>query len=225
MARKKAPPIPPYRLITALSGLSLVAVWLLIIRIIESDSLRYVFLIWNLILAALSPLLAWWLVERARQYGWKKWQQISLAIAWVVFLPNSFYVITDFIHLRQTYEASFLYDIVMLMSFSVCSLIMGLMSIYIVHSELAKVLPKKKLWLGLGLLFLVSSFAITLGRFTRWNTWDIIFKPAGLLFDVSDRLINPAAHSDTYQVTAVFFVFLFSIYWVIWELGQTLKAR
>lgn len=213
----------PHRFIASLILASVVSMALLSFRIIESDSLRYIFLFWNLILAAFAPLIAWWLVVRIRKYGWMKWQQIALTILWTVFLPNSFYVITDFIHLRATYEASLFYDIAMLSSFTFSAVIMGYISVYMIHVELRKHLSINSAWAIVGILFLASSFAIYLGRFTRWNTWDILLKPAGLLFDVSDRFVNPAAHSETYQVTLVFFALFFSVYWVTWEAAQLIK--
>lgn len=215
----------PHRLIAAVTAMSLTGVLLLVLRIIDSNSTRYVFLVWNLLLAAVTPLLAWWLVRRVRRYGWAHWKQFYLTIIWIVFLPNSFYILTDFIHLRQTYEASLLYDIVMLTSFALSGLIMGFISVYLIHVELGKRLRPPQTWVVIGTIFLASSFAICLGRFTRWNTWDIFLKPAGLLFDVSDRVVNPSAHGETYVVTAVFFVLLFSVYWVIWETTQLLRSK
>lgn len=215
----------PHRLIAAVTAMSLTGVLLLVLRIIDSNSMRYVFLVWNLLLAAVTPLLAWWLVRRVRRYGWAHWKQFYLTIIWILFLPNSFYILTDFIHLRQTYEASLLYDIVMLTSFALSGLIMGFISVYLIHVELGKRLKPPQTWVVIGTIFLASSFAICLGRFTRWNTWDIFLKPAGLLFDVSDRVVNPSAHGETYVVTAVFFVLLFSAYWVIWETTQLLRSK
>ncbi len=59
---KKRPKPNPKRLILAITGLSLVAIGLLAVRLIHSDSTRYTILYWNLVLAALAPLLAWWFV-------------------------------------------------------------------------------------------------------------------------------------------------------------------
>jgi uncharacterized membrane protein len=216
---------PPYRFVASLVTLSLVGVLLLIARVIESDSLRYVFLFWNLMLAALPALLAWWLVQRIREHGWLRWQQLALTAVWVGFLPNSFYLVTDFIHLRQTYEASLLYDIAMLTSFIISGFVFGFIGLYLVHLELAKRLRPRNAWLIITGLLLASSFALYLGRFTRWNTWDVLFKPAGLLFDVSDRFINPSSHGQTYQTTIIFFVILVALYWVIWEAMQLMKRK
>jgi uncharacterized membrane protein len=216
---------PPYRFVGSLITLSMVGVLLLIARIIESDSLRYVFLFWNLMLAILPALLAWWLVQRIQEHGWLRWQQLGLTAVWVGFLPNSFYLVTDFIHLRQTYEASLLFDIAMITSFIISGFALGFISLYLVHLELEKRLRPRNTWLIITGLLLASSFALYLGRFTRWNTWDVLFKPAGLLFDVSDRFINPGSHGQTYQTTIIFFIILVALYWVIWEAIQLAKRK
>lgn len=217
--------VSPNRFILSLAVACSIALILLVSRIMVSDSTRYIFLIWNLILSSLSPLLAWWLVRRVRQYGWLRIQQIILTLVWLSFLPNSFYIITDFIHLRATYEASFLFDIIVLTSFTLNGLIFGYISVFIVHKELVKRMRLRHTWYIVAGIFAVSSFAIYLGRFTRWNTWDILLKPAGLLFDVSDRVVNPAAHSETYITTLTFFLVLFSVYWVIWESAELMRSK
>jgi len=192
-------------------------------RIIASDSTRYIFLLWNLILAATPVLIAYVLTQRVRQFGWLKWQQVTLTILFLVFLPNSFYLVTDLVHLRETYEASLIYDVVLLASFMWSGLVLGYCGVYMVHSELKRRLSENQA-LGLAMLILFAvSFAIYLGRYTRWNTWDLVMQPAGLLFDVSDRFINPAVHSDTYVTTGIIFLLLASLYFVIYEASQLVR--
>ena len=211
------------RLIASLSVLCFTPVFLLLLRVSSSDSSRYLFMIWNLLLAIIPVFLAWWLVERLKKHRWSHSKQLLLTAGWLLFLPNSFYLVTDFIHLRQTFEASLLFDVVLFTSFAVSGLIIGYISLFLVHNELSKRLLQKQAWVIVGLIFLASSFAIYLGRFSRWNTWDILLKPTGLLFDVSDRFLNPDMHLQTYETTLIFFVLLFPVYWVIWESIHYLK--
>lgn len=215
----------PNRLIAHLVFLAAVSAALLISRIVVTDSQRYTFLFTNLTLAAISPLIAWWLVTRIKKYGWLRPWQILLTLLWISFLPNSFYLTTDLIHLRPTYEAHLLYDAVMLMSFITAGMVFGFMGVYLVHLQLVKRLRSLYVYLILGLIFLACSFAQYLGRNTRWNTWDILLQPAGLLFDVSDRVINPQAHTLTYITTFSFFLLLFSLYLVIWEATRLLQKN
>lgn len=213
----------PLRLIMSLVVLALVPLLLIFARVVESDSSRYLFLIWNLTLAAIPLLLSAWLVKGVQKNGWLKPKQLILSALWLFFLPNSFYIVTDFIHLRETFEVSLLFDGLMILAFVLSGLAMGFASVFLVHKQLKlRLSPARAGGVVLG-VFLLSSFAIYLGRFSRWNTWDILLAPAGLLFDVSDRVINPAAHVQTYVITFVVFLILTSTYWVIWEAARYLR--
>lgn len=206
-----------YRFIISLGVLGLVSYSLLITRIIASDSLRYTFLFWNLVLAAIPMLFAWWLVDELRRNGWLGWRQGVAMVLWVLFLPNSFYIVTDFIHLRANYEADLLFDITVLTSFMISGIVYGFVSVFLVHRQLQRRWGEAKAYGIIALILLAASFAICLGRYTRWNTWDVLLKPAGLLFDISDKVINPSAHVQTYQTTVVLFLVLFATYVVCWE--------
>lgn len=205
------------RLVFAILAANLLSVGLLINRILFSDSYRYAFMLWNILLAMVPVILAFWLVQRIKSRGWLKPPQIILSAVWLAFLPNSFYMMTDFIHLRQTYEASILYDITMLSSFMINGLILGFISLLLVHKELVKRLTAVQSSLSIGAIILISSFAIYLGRFTRWNSWDVVLQPAGLLFDVSDRFVNPGDHPQTFTATLMLFLFLSTFYFLVWE--------
>jgi uncharacterized membrane protein len=202
----------------------LVSVILLLGRVVFSDSLRYIFLIWNLVLAIVPVLLAWWLVDRLRTQAWLQWQQILISLLFLGFLPNTFYLITDFVHLRQTSEASLYFDVVMLSSFVLNGVILGFLAIHLIHRQLIKRFGGRSALVVVGLIFLIASFATYLGRFTRFNSWDIAFRPAGLLFDVSDRFVNPSQHTDTYLLTITLFLVLFSAYLALYS-GLRLSSR
>ena len=200
------------------------SILLFALRSVESQTDRYWFLIWNLVLAWMPLLFVWWLVRRLKTTPWLSWQNVGLTLLWLGFLPNSFYLISDLIHLHETGEVSLLYDIVMFMSFIFNGLVAGSMSLFIIHRELLKRIAYDKAYAVVMTVLFVCSFAIYLGRSLRWNSWDVLINPAGLLFDVSDRVVNPSAHPQTFVTTVTFFLLLTSIYIVIWELVRALKA-
>ena len=118
-----------------------------------------------------------------------------------------------------------MYDVVMLTSFLVSGLVLGYMSIYLLHVRLLEKIKEKYAYGIVGAVLFVCSFAIYLGRYARWNSWDIIMNPAGLVFDVSDRFINPSAHEQTYLITLTIFVLLASLYAFIYEATRLLRRN
>ena len=194
------------------------------LRALEAGNSRYGFLIWNAMLAWLPLGFALWLMRRLKRSRWLTPGNVLLTLAWLGFLPNSFYLITDLIHLRVTGEVSVLYDAVMFCLFIFNAYLVGFMSLYLVHRELER-RHRPKVPAVVGLVLLACSFAIYLGRTLRWNTWDVLVNPAGLLFDVSDRVINPGLYPQTMVTTMSFFLLLGSVYLVVWRLAGVLRPE
>lgn len=201
-----------------------VSLFLLAIRILGSQTFRYWFLAWNLLLAWLPLLFAWMLVQRLARSPWSAWQNVLLSVLWLGFLPNSFYLVSDLIHLRATGEVSLLYDIIMFFSFIFNAYLAGIVSLYLVHRELLKQLVAQWAHTVVAIVLVACSFAIYLGRSLRWNTWDVLVNPAGILFDVSDSIVNPVGHPQSFVTTVTFFLLLGSMYFVIWQLVEALRA-
>jgi len=221
MPERSRSPMTGDLLVTVLLS-SLFSVGLFIARVIAGGGDRYWFLNWNLLLAWLPLLFALALRRRLRSHPWLSWRSLVLTLLWLGFLPNSFYLVSDFIHLHESGEVSLLYDIVMFMSFTLNGFILGFGSLYVIHKELlGKIRRRDALVIIYGVL-LLCGFAIYLGRYQRWNTWDVLVNPAGVLFSVSDRFINAGSSPQMFTTTLMFFVFLASIYALIWRVSSLL---
>lgn len=183
---------------------------------IMNHSTEYWYLAWNLFLAWVPLGLAVWLATVLRTRDWAEWLPPLIALLWLGFLPNSFYVISDFVHLQEVPRIDVVFDVAMLGSFAINGLLLGYISLFIVHQELRKRLTARLSNLLVALVLLMASFAIYIGRDLRWNTWDVFVNPAGLLFDISDRLMNAAVRPEVATTTLSFFVLLGSTYVVIW---------
>lgn len=203
----------------AFNGLSL---FLFVLRVAVTQNSQYYFLFWNLVLAWLPFGLVLLLLGSLKH---KKWNQ-PLPILWSLlalgFLPNSFYIISDLVHLQDTGEVGVLYDAVLFMTIILNGLIAGFTSIYLIHKQLLKRLQRPVAHLIIAGVFLLNGFAIYLGRSLRWNTWDILTHPFGIIYDVSERLINPLAHPQFFGTTLTFFLLLGGLYVVIWHFVQYL---
>ncbi len=195
-----------------------VSVAFLLIRIIVTQDYRLSFLAWNLLLAWIPLVMAYILKLKLKKANNIGGMHFALGFIWLVFLPNSFYLISDLIHLQSSGEVSLLYDTAMVASFVINGLLLGYLSLYMVHSLAKNYIGKTWAYVFAQVALLLSSFAIYLGRYLRWNTWDVVINPIGLVFDVSDRIINPGSYLLTFVVTGVFFALLGSTYAVIYRL-------
>lgn len=186
-----------------------------------SDSFSY--LPWNLFLAALPLVFALRLTTVLRVKSWSTWEPTIWSLVWLLFLPNSFYMISDFIHLGVVPPSTILYTVVLFTSFIFLGVVLGLCSLCLVHRELVRRISARWSAVLIGLILLGSSFAIYIGRDLRWNSWDVLVSPAGLLFDISDRLLKPEAYPGMFVTVASFFVLLASLYGVLWSAVRVLR--
>lgn len=216
---------PVRRLVLAFILSNLFSVALFFGRVAAAESTRYWFLLWNLFLGILPLVFAIMLAVRLRQRRWSEWSNVVLGLLWLGFLPNSFYLLSDLIHLKNTGEVSLLYDAVLFCSFIFNAYVAGFLSVYLVHIALQlRKDTRRYAHLVIGLVFLACGFAIYLGRYMRWNSWDVLVNPFGLLFDVSDNLINPLAHPQVIVTTLTFFGLLSTSYALLYQLVRVIQA-
>lgn len=209
-------------LVVSIIVANIVSLAFLVIKVIAMRSWDYAFLSWNLVLAWLPFLFGYILRIRLTNHRWLTWQNLGLSFLWLVFLPNSFYVASDLIHVRLSSQQNVLYDVVMILSFTLNGLVAGMASLYIVHKELYRRFWANQAHSVIALVILAASFAVYLGRNLRWNTWDVVVHPAALLFDVSDRFINPTDHPAVFATTLTFFVLISSFYFIVWQFAGAL---
>ncbi len=189
-------------------GISLV---LELARISFTGHSSYIFLIWNLFLACI-PLATVLLVRWQHQLFIPHYLFWTAVGFWLLFFPNSPYLITDFVHLRQRPGVPLWFDILLLMSFAWNGLIVGLVSLLEIHSLITS---KYRGWLAW--VFVVSAtflggFGIYLGRELRWNSWDILTNPFDLMLNIVNIALHPAQHLKAWGMTGVFALFLLLAY-------------
>ncbi len=183
----------------------------------RNHSLEFGYLSWNLLLAWLPLLFAVRLVAVLRRKVWSSWEGLATSLLWLVFLPNSFYMISDFIHLQEVQRVDLLYDALMFTSFIYTGVVLGFSSLYLIHLQL-----KRRLSVGatagwIAATLFICSVAVYIGRDLRWNSWDVLINPGGLLFDISDRLQHPANYPQMLITIITFFILLASMYGLLWR--------
>lgn len=205
------------RIVRALIVSNLACVVFFGMRVAIARNFDYWYLFWNLLLAWIPVPISVILVKVLHRKTWWEPLPIILTLLWLGFLPNSFYLITDLIHLHSTGDVGLLFDVTFFMSFIWNGIIAGILSMVIVHREINRRQGEFIGGLLVGIVVLLASFAIYLGRSLRWNTWDVVVNPAGVLFDVGERFINPLAHPQVISTTLTFTILVGVMYMVVWS--------
>jgi len=183
---------------------------LLLVRVILTGQLTYAFLAWNLFLAWIPFVIS---QKLSVANNW--WKILLLFSAWLLFLPNAPYIITDFLHLRQRPPIPYWYDILLLFSAAVNGLLLGLASLLVVEKFLIQRYGNRISALLMFCSFFLSSFGVYIGRYLRWNSWDIITNPNDIAADILERVLNPFDHFGTWSVTFLFGSFFYIIYYSV----------
>jgi len=188
-----------------------VCVALLLARAIYAKQLLYRFLPGNLILAWI-PLVFALAVYALRARGSRHWLLLgACAFVWFVFYPNAPYLITDLIHLKTRAPVPHWFDIILFMSFAWTGLLLGYLSLYLMQEVVRNWLGRARGWqFAIGMLAL-GALGVFLGRFWRWNSWEVATHPVGLASDALRRLSGMAL-GEAAAFAATFFAFSALIY-------------
>lgn len=211
------------RFLLAMGLLSLADMAFLGLRMLLTGTTHFSFIAWNLALAWISLALVVLLVRNLRRLRWMSWPNIALSALWLAFLPNTWYLLTDFIHIHPSGEISQLFDITLISLLVFVGFSIGFASLFLIHREFLSRFGSIKSFAFIELIILVSSFAIYVGRDLRWNSWDVI--NPGVIINVSDRIIDPFGSPRALNVTALFFSLISLMYLAFWIFTYPSKPK
>jgi uncharacterized membrane protein len=199
-----------------------VAIWR--VRTEFSGTVRYGFLIWNLFLAWIPFIIAYFTYTLTLN---RKWIYIVIPIAaflWLIFFPNAPYILTDFQHLA--YPANDLpvwYDVMMLIWFAFTGLLLGMVSLFLMQEIIRREFGRWVGWTFVALVTSLTSTGVYVGRFLRWNSWDILRNPIGLASYTFERVQNPSLQAIGF--TGLFAAFFLFLYITLYTFGHLLLER
>ena len=195
-----------------------------IFRVAHSGTKSYLFMNWNLFLALIPWVLTSFVILQEKIQTKKRTIGLLLAI-WLLFFPNAPYMLTDLFHLKFNSPMPIWFDLTFILFFAWTGLIVGFMSLWDIEELMRKKLSE--MWISLissSLLFLCS-FGIYLGRYLRWNSWDVVQNPSGVLFDIGDRVTHPFEHPRTWGMTLFMGIFLNLVYWTLKLIKQQNNSK
>ena len=199
--------------VALLAFVSSAAMTLLLFRMLIHNW-DFIFLAWNLFLAwvPLVFIKSVWEMEARRRLPFGL--LMGYLMIWLLFFPNAPYIITDLKHLRGAPENIIWYDALMIFTFSVAGFLTGLYSIRIVHRIITRRWNERLAWLAILMSMVMSGFGIFLGRYGRWNSWDIVTQPGALARGIFKSLQDPMAikHTLTFSFVLMLLYFAFHIF-------------
>jgi uncharacterized membrane protein len=123
---------------------------------------------------------------------------------WLVFLPNAPYLLTDLVHLAPRPAVPLWFDIALLGGTGALGLAMGVISLRQVATAVAREASPgagRALFVCVPML---AGFGIWIGRFLRWNSWDLWMRPLDVLRSVAAPVLSPWTHLDAWAFTLTF---------------------
>ena len=192
------------------------SVILLMVRIKLNKSFFYLFLIWNVFLAIIPFAITMYLSSKQNISTFKL---IVWLIIWLAFLPNAPYIVTDLIHIKTGNNTLLWLDILVVLSFALSGLFLFYLSIIDMQNLVKSKFEKIPIaTLTFSILFLCG-FGVYLGRFLRYNSWEIISNPHVLISDVFNILISPFQYYEAWLFTIGFGTFLAVGFWLFRNLN------
>lgn len=137
-------------------------------------------LIWNMFLALVAldfSLIPYFIKNKA--------VKVVAAILWLFFYPNTFYMLTDIVHMNFTSSVLWDKSSLILYMLYVSSILFGVLCGIESVKNIVVTFKVKNYYIRMffiAILSFVSSFAIHIGRYARLNSWDIFTRP-GLVID------------------------------------------
>ena len=196
------------------------SILLLVIRMQITETRYFLFLIWNLFLAFIPYAITTYLISLKTT---NRFLVIASLSVWLLFLPNAPYIVTDLLHLKYSSSKVLWLDVLMIFSFAVN----GLMLFYYSIKDCKTILERyfNSFWVEfiiISILFL-SSFGMYLGRFLRYNSWEILNNPSHIISDIVSILTQPKIHYNAWLFTLCFGVALSIGYYIFKNLKTEIK--
>ncbi|HET6596901.1 MAG TPA: DUF1361 domain-containing protein [Anaerolineales bacterium] len=188
-----------------------ICIGLVFARVAYSESGEHLGLVWNLFLAWIPFMLAYF----AHAFSWRRASLYliipALAFLWLIFFPNAPYILTDLQDLaRSASDAPLWYDVIILVWFSWTGMLLGVISLYLMQDIIVRHFGRRAGWVFVFLISALGSFGIYVGRFVRLNSWDILQNPAETAQEILGIVIDPSMRLAAFTLLyTIFFLFVF----------------
>jgi uncharacterized membrane protein len=230
---------------------------LAVFRVIHTGRSTFLFLIWNLFLAYVPYVISGWMSRQrigldsvvarvedrdgpAERVSQRKGGigMVILFVLWLLFVPNTFYILTDLYHLGDSYndrQVPQWFDLVLILSFAWNGLLLGVLSVRHVEKLLQPWLSRGRwrmlwgrqggsgsAWLFVYPIMWLNALGVYTGRYLRYNSWEIVSNPFRLLIDIARMIIHPLQHHYAWDMIFCFSILMTLIYMMMKRMSRVL---
>jgi uncharacterized membrane protein len=202
-----------------LAASCLFSFFLLCVRVIATGRLTYVFLLWNLFLAFIPFAISQWLFKNIAVAG-NKLKLTAIILGWLLFIPNSFYILTDLFHLGQFSSAPKWFDLLLIFSFAWNGLLLGTLSLRKMELVVQAASGRKVSLVFVFAVMVLIAFGIYVGRFLRYNSWDVIVQPFALFEEIAAMIGHPFHNKMEWGMILCYALFMSLLYITIRQMSE-----
>ena len=213
---------------TTISGISkmlllciIFSMSLLLVRFVYAQTPDYRFYIWNTFLAAIPYVISTQLLKLKKMNS----AAIVFLVAWLLFFPNAPYMITDIFHYEERPPVPFWYDVLLVISAAWNGLILGMVSMMNVENFLSRHIKPLLVKFIVFTSLLLCGYGIFIGRFLRFNSWNILTDPGYLAYTSAHHVLLPQRYPKLWVFTVLFAVLLSIIYFTLKKLPRVETAE
>lgn len=194
------------------------------------DQRYFRFLIWNLFLGWI-PFVFSYVAYGFSHAKWRvaPWLAIASGALWLLFVPNSSYIVTDLIHLTARSSRyyggnglnfTYWYDLIVVLMFVWVGLLIGFLSMYQLQEVIYRRVGRMASWIFVLAGCALGSYGVLLGRVYRLNSWDALTNRSALIALMQESVSRPSL-----AFCMFFGTFILTIYATLYYLINTRSTR
>jgi uncharacterized membrane protein len=197
---------------------------LLIIRVIATEKFVFMFLPWNLFLAFIPYVIASWLMAHP---AWieNRPKLTFVFVIWLLFIPNSFYILTDLYHLELSKDSPRWFDLTLIFSFAWNGMVWGVLAVRKMEIIASLFLKKGYVLFFIYPVMWLIALGIYIGRYMRFNSWDIITNPFSLFEEIAEMFFRPGQYAYAWGMVFLFSTFITLVYLTIRRIGLSFNEK
>jgi uncharacterized membrane protein len=196
---------------------------LVMLRIIIFGKYSLIYLLWNIFLAFLPFMISSIMFNFANEKKLKTIIFFIFGIVWLLLIPNSPYIITDLIHIGEIRKVPLLFDSFLIFGSASLGLLLGMHSMYDMERIIKMKFKKNVNILMITIFAFIIGFGVFLGRFLRFNSWDVFASPVSILNGIKEIFSNRSETVESLLYTVLFSVFIL-VFYLAWK-SESKRSR